>query len=231
MCRMFGMVAARPVSVCELLHEAPRSLAVLSNEHPDGWGIALGDRGTWQVHRSTTCAARCREYAGLAGANADIVIAHVRKATVGNLSIANTHPFRRGRFVFAHNGTVHAMAALLPWIAPAQLARVEGETDSERLFAFVLTQIDDAGDIDRGIARAIATLQSLGDIGSASFLLSCGERLFAYRCGRTLYTLARGGATMVASEPLTSEPWHEVPECGLVVLDRPRPSSEHPLAA
>jgi glutamine amidotransferase len=231
MCRMFGMVAARPTSACELLHEAPRSLAVLSNDHPDGWGIALGDRGDWTVRRSTTCAARCRDYAGLAGIRADVVIAHVRKATVGKLSIANTHPFQRGRFVFAHNGTVHAIASLVRWTSKAQLAQVEGDTDSERLFAFVLTQIDDAGDIERGIARAIATMQSLGDIGAASFLLSCGERLFAYRSGRTLFTLARGGATLVASEPLTDEHWREVPESGLVVIDRPRPSAEHPIAA
>lgn len=225
------MVAARPLSVCELLHQAPRSLAVLSNEHPDGWGIAVRIVDAWQVQRSTNCAARCDDYAGLAGIRAEVLIAHVRKATVGSLSIANTHPFQRGRYVFAHNGTVHKLAALVPSTDPTHLASVEGQTDSERLFAFVLTQIDEAGDVDRGVTRAVAMLQALGDIGAATFLLSCGERLFAYRSGRTLFTLARGNAAFVASEPLTDEPWREVPESQLVVLERPPIPSEHPVAA
>lgn len=228
---MFGMVAARPLSVSELLHQAPRSLAVLSNEHPDGWGIAVRIVDAWQVQRSTNCAARCGDYVGASGVHAEVLIAHVRKATVGSLSIENTHPFQRGRFVFAHNGTVHKLAALIPWTDPTRLASVEGQTDSERLFAFVLTQIDVAGDVDRGVTRAVAMLQGLGDIGAATFLLSCGERLFAYRSGRTLFTLARGSAMFVASEPLTDEPWREVPESQLVVLERPETPFEHPTAA
>jgi len=226
MCRMFGMVAARPESVCELLHQAPRSLAVLSNEHPDGWGIAAKSGDDWQIQRSTNCAARCGDYAGLAGIQAEVLIAHVRKATVGSLSIANTHPFQRGRFVFAHNGTVHRIAELRSSTSPEHLASVVGQTDSERLFAFVMTQIDEAGDVDRGLARAVALMQSLGDIGSATFLLSCGERLFAYRSERTLYTLERGSASFVASEPLSDEPWCDVPEAGLVVLERPEAPSD-----
>ena len=74
-------------------------------------------------------------------------------------------------------------------------------------------------------------MQSLGDIGAATFLLSCGKRLFAYRSGRTLYTLERGGAAFVASEPLTDEPWRDVPEAGLVVLERPEAPSEPSVAA
>lgn len=228
---MLGMVAARPMPVRELLHEAPRSLAVLSHEHRDGWGIAASTDGEWQVRRSTSCAARCSAYAALAELRAELVVAHVRKATVGRLSLANTHPFRHEQLVFAHNGTVSAIAALVSRIAPEHLARVEGDTDSERLFAYILTHIDEAGGVGQGVTRAVAAMQALGDVGSASFLLSCGERLYAYRCGRTLFTRMRGDVTIVASEPLTEETWDEVPERGLVVLERPRTSSEHPLAA
>jgi glutamine amidotransferase len=231
MCRMLGMVSARPTAVRELLLEAPRSLAVLSNEHRDGWGIATSAGGDWQIRRSTSCAARCADYSQVANVEAELVIAHVRKATVGRLSLSNTHPFRHDRFVFAHNGTVLAIAALVSRIAPEHLAWVGGDTDSERLFAYILTHVGEAGSVERGVIRAIAAMRALGDIGSASFLLSCGERLYAYRCGRTLFTRMRGTVTMVASEPLTDESWTEIPELGLVVLDRPRTSSEHPLAA
>ena len=218
MCRMFGMVATQAVSPRELLHDAPRSLRALSHEHNDGWGIALSS-DAWQVHKSIACAAQCTSFPLVAATEARVVVAHVRKKTVGDLAIANTHPFRRGNLVFAHNGTV-ASPAMTALIAPARLAEIEGDTDSERLFAFVLTHIDIAGDIERGVVRAIRALQSLGEIGSANFLLASDARVYAYRQGRSLFTLARAGVAMVASEKLTDEDWVEVPERALVILGR-----------
>ena len=221
MCRMLGIVAARPVAPCELLRDAPRSLRALSEVHKDGWGVAVRTHDDWIVHRSTACAARCAEYGGLAErVETTLLIAHVRQRTVGEVSLANTHPFRRGAFVFAHNGTVRNVAALMVATSPARGAEVAGTTDSERLFAFVLTHIDAAGDVARGTVAAVAALHALGDFGSASFLLSCGARLFAHRFGRTLFTLARPGATIVASERLTEdEGWREIPERALVAID------------
>ncbi len=226
MCRMFGMIAAEPVSARELLSDSPRGLRALSHEHADGWGVAVHAGGGWLVHRGTTCAARCPRYDDLAtNIAARLVIAHVRKRTVGEVSLANTHPFQRDRFAFAHNGTVRDVAALVARTAPEHLAQLEGDTDSERLFAFVLTFVDAFGDVARGISRAVRALQSISDVGTASFLLSCGTRLYAHRFGRTLYTLAREGVAMIASEPLTDEPWREVGERELVVLDAPAPTA------
>ncbi|HUS33094.1 MAG TPA: class II glutamine amidotransferase [Kofleriaceae bacterium] len=219
MCRMFGMVATHAVSPRELLHDAPRSLRALSHEHGDGWGIALAS-GDWQIHKSTERAAHCTSFSAIADTAARVVVAHVRKKTVGDLAIANTHPFRRGNLVFAHNGTVASLAALSDHIALARLAEIEGDTDSERLFAFVLTHIDAAGDVERGVVRAIRALHSLGEIGSVNFLLASDSRVYAYRQGRTLFTLSRTGVAMVASERLTDEDWLEVPDRGLVILGR-----------
>ena len=217
---MLGIVAARPVTPCELLRDAPRSLRALSEVHKDGWGVALRTHDDWIVHRSTACAAHCAEYGGLAErALTTLMIAHVRQRTVGEVSLANTHPFRRGTFVFAHNGTVRNVAALMAATSPERGAQVVGATDSERLFAFVLTHVDAAGDVARGTVAAVAALHALGDFGSASFLLSCGTRLFAHRLGRTLFTLARPGVTIVASERLTDEAWIEIPERTLVAVD------------
>lgn len=226
MCRMFGMVAAEPVSACELLRDAPRGMRALSHEHADGWGIAVHAHGGWLVHRSTNCAARCARFDEVAhSVHARVVIAHVRKKTVGETTLANTHPFQRGRLVFAHNGTVRDVGALVARSSPERLAEIEGDTDSERLFAFVLTFVDALGDVGRGVAAAVRALDALGDVGTASFMLSCGSRLYAHRLGRTLYTLARGDVAMIASEPLTDEAWCEVPERALIVLgDETTPS-------
>jgi glutamine amidotransferase len=111
MCRMFGMVAECPITPRDLLHDAPRSLRALSREHPDGWGIAVHD-GSWTVERGTSCAHACERFAAVGDRAARIVIAHVRKKTVGPTALVNTHPFRRGDFVFAHNGTLKDAGAL-----------------------------------------------------------------------------------------------------------------------
>ena len=219
MCRMLGVVSTYPTSVRELLHDGPRSLRALSEEHCDGWGIALRSQHDWTVHRSIHCAARCALYSSLDVA-ATQVIAHVRKKTVGDLAVVNTHPFRRGDFVFAHNGTVENVAAIEARIAPEHRAAIEGTTDSERLFAFVLTYIDDAGNDARGIVAATRALHAIDNIGTVNFLISCGARLYAHRLGRELFTLTRDGVSFVASEPLTDgEPWREVGERQLIVLD------------
>lgn len=214
------MVAQEPIAPRELLHDAPRSLRALSLEHADGWGVALssGD-DAWQIHRNTLCAARCEQYAAIAPSPARVIVAHIRKKTVGELTIANTHPFQHGQFVFAHNGTLSIIDKLVEASSPARRGEIVGDTDSERFFAFVLTHIDEAGDIERGVVRAIRALHVWGDIGSANFLLAAGTRVYAYRQGRSLYTLSRANATLVASERLTDEDWLEVPERALAILD------------
>lgn len=224
---MFGLLASQPVSARALLRDAPRSLWVLSGEHPDGWGVAVGEPGGWTVHRDTACAQRSPHFEDVAAtACGRVVVAHVRQKTVGATALANTHPFVCGSLVFAHNGTVARPAALAPATSPARLAAITGDTDSERLFAFVASHVDAAGDVERGAADAVRALHALGELGSLNFLLSCGQRIFAHRLGRALYALVRGGdggrrtpALVVASEPLTDEAWRELPERSLHVLE------------
>lgn len=228
MCRMFGFLAARPVSARALLRDAPRSLWTLAGEHPDGWGVAIGEPDGWTVHRDTACAQRSTRFEDVAAATrARVVVAHVRQKTVGETALANTHPFRWGPLVFAHNGTVAAPDVLAAQTSDVRRAAVVGDTDSERLFAFVATHVDRAGDVERGVVAAVRALHAAGEVGSLSFLLSCGQRIYAHRLGRALFVLVRHDAdaerrtptVVVASEPLTDEAWRELPERSLHVLE------------
>jgi predicted glutamine amidotransferase len=218
---MFGVVAERPVKLGALLVDAPRSLRGLSPEHPDGWGIASRTADTWQIDKGLACAAACERHGAVArGLETSLAIAHVRKATVGPIGLDNTHPFVRGDVVLAHNGTVRELAALEARTAPEHAAAIRGDTDSERVFAFVLTCIDEAGEIGRGLRAATHVLRDL-ERSSVTLLVSGGDSLFAYRQGRSLYALARSrgsrvSAAFFASEPVTDEPWLEVPEGALV---------------
>lgn len=226
MCRMLGIVAARPIALRALLWDAPRSLAALSNEHRDGWGIATHAGGAWSVEKSERCAAGCASYDRVASSTkATLAIAHVRQKTVGETSLANTHPFRRQRFVLAHNGTVNAVRSLERRSSAARLSEIEGQTDSERLFAFVMTHVDEAGDVERGVLDAVSELRRTRDVGAVNFLFSDGDTLYAHRLGRTLFVLERGDGSRrtrsvaVASERLTDEAWCEVEQGALLRID------------
>lgn len=224
---MVAVIASAPVALRALLAEAPRSLSALSVEHRDGWGLAWVEGDDWQVRKGTDCAAACSDYRRVAlEARSHLAIAHVRQKTVGKTSLANTHPFRRDRWVLAHNGTVENLAAVTERCSPRRLAEIDGETDSERLFAFLMTVIDEhAGDVTEGLRAAVRELRAIPRVGAVNFLLSDGEHLYALRLGRSLFVLDRTDdprrrtpSIAIASERLTDEEWTEVAEGALLIV-------------
>jgi predicted glutamine amidotransferase len=215
MCRLLGVVSSESTDYGFSLREAPRSLATLSREHPHGWGLAVHDasRG-WDVLRHASCAGDDARFGEAASrARGRVLVAHVRKATVGATSLANTHPFRRGAWVFAHNGTIVDTSWLEQRTSPERAREIEGETDSERFFAYLLTVLDDLGAtggsgdqvaaVDRALAAALAAMVARPGFGAINFLLSDGAVLYAHRLGRTLFVLERGrGDAVRPSRPL-----------------------------
>src|SRR3979411_2012426 len=148
MCRLLGIVASEPTDFKIVLREAPRSMAVLSREHRDGWGIAVfdDDARSWSVEKGVVCASEDARFHKLAvGSRGELLISHIRRKTVGETALTNTHPFERGRWVFAHNGTVTDVAWVERQASRDRLAEITGETDSEVLFAWLLTRLDEAG--------------------------------------------------------------------------------------
>jgi glutamine amidotransferase len=231
MCRLLGAVSAELVDHHHALRAAPKSLAALSPDHPHGWGLALTDgRRGWDLHKSPGCALDDPRFGALARTPGRLLVAHVRKKTVGPESLYNTHPFRRGRWVFAHNGTLHDTGPIERRTSGARRAEIEGDTDSERLFAFLLTAIDRVGGtaggrrappgaVDRALCAAMDEVTAAPGFGAANFLCSDGEALYAYRHGRTLHVLERRSVVLFASEPQGEGPWRELGDGDLVRVD------------
>ncbi len=234
MCRLLGIVAREPQGFQRCLREERRSLAVLGREHSDGWGIAVHDakRG-WRLTKRCTSASGDPAFdAAASDATGALLIAHVRKRTVGKVSLDNTHPFRRGEWVFAHNGTVECVASLRAAIVPGA-AMPTGDTDSELLFAFLMSRLASHPGAMRSpiithivLARAVEDLAKVTPSGSVTFVLSDGSALYAYRRGPPLFLLERRSpddleAILVASEPVTpGEVWAPVPERTLLTVWR-----------
>ncbi len=203
MCRLLGIAANEPTEFRIVLREAPRSLAALSRDHRDGWGIAVFDAtaGHWQIDKGLACAGEDERFHRLAiGTRGELLISHIRQKTVGDTTLANTHPFSRGRWVFAHNGTVKDMAWLRAHASPGRLAEIDGQTDSEVLFAWLLTRLDEAGvsahpasaQTDRAIDAAARDARERDGFGAFNFVLSDGATTYAHRFGRSMFLLERG---------------------------------------
>lgn len=204
MCRLLAVVSSELTDFRFSLREAPRSMAVLSGEHPHGWGIAVHRRGApVVVHKRPVAARDCAHFGAVAAdAVGEVLVAHVRQRTVGPIGVTNTHPFQRGRWTFAHNGTIRDVDWLGERSSPARLAELQGDTDSERFMAMLLTELDRVGAsessdgveraaIDAALARLTAECRARDGFGAVNFVLTDGEVLYAHRFGRTLHLLER----------------------------------------
>ena len=242
MCRLFGFHALQEDRVHAALVEESNSLKFQSREHPDGWGIAAYDAAGMPTLTFSLQPAHADGTFDLAASQLYVktVIAHVRLASVGGVHLGNAHPFRHGRWCFAHNGTVTGFAEakerLETEIRPDLRARISGDTDSERCFALLLTELARTADLEgpvpvdvlaRAVARTSARVAAATDTedkpSSLNFLVTDGRVMVASRRHRPLHVVSAPGSFLVASEKLCTErPWEEVPNHSVVGADEAR---------
>ena len=201
MCRLFGFRSVIQSQVHRSLMDADNALGVQSNEHPDGWGVAFYVDGSPHITRSPTTALDCALFQRVSGVVAsETVLAHVRKKTVGELSVLNCHPFQYGKWIMAHNGDIRDFptrrAELVQRIAPRLRRYVLGDTDSEVLFFLFLTHLAQQGPLQSrlGVEETSAALRNaLGEVRS---ICDRGTEDNA----SLLTTIVTDGTTMVAAE-------------------------------
>src|SRR4051794_25212179 len=219
MCRVFGCVASEPVSIRHELLEAENPLIRQSEDHDSGWGMAVYERpegGEPKLVRFPEAAHNDGEFLKATDLRGRIFNVHVRRATMGQLCLENTHPFCLGNYTLGHNGTI----VRYPRLLEPDMGRPEGDTDSEHLFNLLMHDFDD-GDPVACIRETMRRAVECSPFSGLNILFTDGEKLFAYRLGLfELHWLARPGQLLVASERITDEPgWHSVQQDVLLTLD------------
>ena len=190
------------------LLQAPDSLSAQSRREPDGAGIGwFDDADRPRVAKQPLAAYEDRVFATEAKAiAARTFVAHVRFASTGDLTFANTHPFERDDRLFAHNGVIGDLPALEAELGEDGMRGVAGETDSERWFALITREIAAAGgDVGAGIASATRWIAAELPLLSANFVLIEAEQLWALRYpdAHGLHVLERdAGGPGAATAPL-----------------------------
>lgn len=161
MCR-FAFYLGSPIRLGSLVTEPAHSLIHQSfhaheRDEPlngDGFGVAwyepaLSDEPA--VFRAVTPAWSNRNLHELARVvMSSCILTHVRAATQAlEVSEANCHPFKRGRYAFMHNGDIGGFARLrrplVSRLSDESFAAISGSTDSEHLFALFLDELHKLG--------------------------------------------------------------------------------------
>ncbi|NVB36916.1 class II glutamine amidotransferase [Pseudenhygromyxa sp. WMMC2535] len=154
MCRIFGFRSVMQSQVHRSLVSADNALMHQSERNPDGWGVAYYLAGAPHVVKSVATAVSDEMFRRVSGVvTSETVLAHVRKATQGQLSILDTHPFQFGNWVMVHNGNIanfpELRDRLLEQIPPVYSRFILGRTDSELLFYTLLAKMAERCELGR----------------------------------------------------------------------------------
>ena len=190
MCRLLGVVANKPVD----LHFSLDRFKQFAAGNPDGWGVGWYEDSLASVFkRGMTATSPASQFNKVSkDVSSKIIVAHVRKGTKGEPSERNSHPFSCKNWLFAHNGSVDG-SVLLGLLSPQMKKEIEGETDSEPFFYYILQNIEECNNVVEGIRSAVNTVVSKSHTG-LNFLLSDGQSIFALRYAsdsRSYYSLYR----------------------------------------
>ncbi len=253
MCQLLGMNCNVPTDIC-FSFTGFQARGGVTDVHRDGWGIAFFEEKGVRLFLDPqpSCVSQIAELVRAYPIRSLNVIAHIRKATQGAVSLENTHPFMRelwGRYwIFAHNGNLENFA---PPLSGAFMP--VGTTDSERAFCWVLDRLRARfGQCPPPPDELFDTLHDLSTTlsqhGACNYLLSNGERLFAH-CSTALAYIVRCApfaaahlkdqdvtvdfndlttpndrVAVIATQPLTdNEAWHVMPPGTLWCFEEGQP--------
>jgi len=210
MCRLFAMSAgSEPARATFWLLDAPDSLRAQSHREPDGTGLGWFDADGAPVVRKQALAAYAdRAFAREAHEiSSRTFVAHIRFASTGAVELRNTHPFQQHGRLFAHNGVLEDLPTLDAQLGAAR-ELVQGDTDSERLFALITREIDARdGDVDAGLQAACSWVAANLPLLAINFVLATADDVWALRYPATheLHLLERSpGQPLVHTSSLGS---------------------------
>lgn len=190
MCRILGLINPEQ----ELQKNAVVQFAALADcgvvptkdsppGHKDGWGVVAYKNGVIKINEKKPESAfqnQAFTNAALKELSPSILISHLRKASVGNNRMENTHPYTYDNFSFCHNGTVNDFERFP--LEEKYLTLRKGTSDSEWIFYYLLEQHEQSPQLPWGniFKQFISTIRTF-DYTACNALFSDGNVIFAIR--------------------------------------------------
>jgi glutamine amidotransferase len=206
MARLFGLIGNRADLAGRVLGFETDVLRVRARSGSQlGWGIGFYQGGEVLMRRRPIDGDEIDVAKLASDVRADVLIGHVRTATIGTLRTENTHPFRYRQWLFANTGTVAQFDAIrerLVQSVPEFLrGGIRGETDSEIFFHVFLSFLHDAGRLNdllvepqvvrEALRSSLAVVDGMtaevgGEPGGVNILVTNGDCVVGLHRGRSM---------------------------------------------
>lgn len=234
MCRLFLQVSKNNESATKYLVSKNNSLLaqsindVSNRPNADGWGIAWVDtKDKIQMLKSPNPAFLDPKFKLTSGkVKSNIILAHIRRGSIGAVHYDNVHPFMHQKWAFVQNGNIPFLKndrnALNDMINSEYQKEVIGTTDSELFFYMLLSKLE--GVLFSGYSIIIENLseavnivkEKMGTINNKkalNFILINPEIQIGYRLNRNMYYCKENNKIIVASEAINCyNGWKEIAE-------------------
>lgn len=224
MCELLGISSAKKVNCNDLLKVFFSHAA----DNPDGWGLARFYGNSVSLEKEPVSALESVYLKNRLTdeIREDILIAHIRKASVGSLSYQNSHPFARrdasGRlWTLAHNGTIFESPELAPY---TQIQN--GSTDSERILYYLVDRINAGGNpgalsAEERFSIVENVIRTITPKNMVNLLIYDGELLYTHANRKDSLHLSRwDDSVVISSKPLSQTGWEPVPLNTLMAFRR-----------
>ncbi len=223
MCELLGVTANTKIKMNELF----KIFFSHSEEHRNGWGLVLLDDDVFSIDKEPKKAIDSLYLKSKLKDNIETArcIAHIRKATIGEVNVNNTHPFLKNddsgrRWVLAHNGTIFESEALSPY----QYIQ-EGTTDSERILLYIVDEINklyqkkhDLLNEKERIGIVEEAIKTIVPGNKLNLLIFDGDLLYVHKNeAGTLYKKELKEGMIFSTQPLDENGWLELPQNQLLV--------------
>ena len=196
MCQLLGMNCNVPTDIC-FSFEGFSARGGKTDDHKDGWGIAFFEDKGCRIFMDAQSSVNSQiaDFVRRYPIHSTHVIAHIRKATQGEIILENCHPFRRelwGRYwVFAHNGDLKDFD--LPFM---DFYQPVGNTDSEKAFCLILESLRQQFPMVKPPLEALFPIlkritDRIAKHGIFNYLLTDGEHFFARSSTKLCYIVRK----------------------------------------
>lgn len=224
MCELYAINSLRPVRANDHLRVFFRDSVC----HPHGWGLSWREDAHVYLHKEELRAidSSYLRYVLEEPVRAAHVVAHIRNATMGNLTYNNCHPFLRSdvtgcSWVIAHNGTI-----LDNRLTSGYEAYAAGDTDSEQVVIYLVDELDDVAERkgapltfgERFVVLSHA-VEELAQANKLNLVIDDGEYTYVHTntVEPTLYVRTSGGTAFFCTRPLDDgDGWVPLPQNRLI---------------
>jgi glutamine amidotransferase len=234
MCRLFGMISKKPQSAKHWFFNTQIPLIDFSKKvinkgpHNSGWGIATISKRKWTIFKEGIGSVNKYNFNNIKKNSSKITLIHLRRASVGNETTENAHPFKYKNWVFEHNGNINRKKHFYHLNKKFQ-NKLTSQTDSEVYFYLIMQFFEKNKDIIKSIKHVVGLVKKYSPKG-LNFIMSNGEKLYAYRdMGKDyeselkdyycLNYLVKKDEVVVSSDPLSNENWKLLNIGELLIID------------